>query len=227
MRFSKSLITFIIALLLVIYFFYSSQINTKNYSLELSSINISNLLIVLLLLISSSIVNSLKKKKITSVDDTDKYYIYSEKKSSLLSIVLSVTMILSLITLIVGFLLLREDNPKIVFFTSILFLLSIIYSAISTDLIRELGLAPPLPNPKSKDYQQKLFMSYDEGQKHLMLRTLYKLYYKIQFGLVLLIFLLMFYSIFTDKSQVLGIIGIGVILIYMQISFGRGTQLDD
>lgn len=71
--------------------------------------------------------------------------------------------------------------------------------------------SPPVPNTK-EPVLDSLNM-YDDGQKYLLLKSLYKLYFLIIFLLVLLIFGLMYYSILSGNNQTVSIIGIGVILL--------------
>ena len=52
-----------------------------------------------------------------------------------------------------------------------------------------------------------------------MLKGLYKLYAFVIWGLVILAFGLMFYSVFTGDSQLVSIIGIGVLLMLVQVSY--------
>ena len=87
---------------------------------------------------------------------------------------------------------------------------------IGTYLMRYTHPEFRLPDPQSPTYQQELFDSYDDGEKYLMLKTLYKLYFWIIILLILLGIGLMFYSIFTGQSQLISIIGIGCILLFVQ-----------
>lgn len=52
-----------------------------------------------------------------------------------------------------------------------------------------------------------------------MLKGLYNLYQIFTWGLVLLAFCLMFYSAITGNSQLVSIIGIGILLMLIQVSY--------
>lgn len=75
------------------------------------------------------------------------------------------------------------------------------------------------PNPQSKNYEQEYFNQFDDGEKYVMLKGLYQLYSLVTRGLVILAFILMFYSALTGDSQLVGIIGIGILLLLIQVSY--------
>ncbi|MBY0097941.1 hypothetical protein [Mesobacillus maritimus] len=67
--------------------------------------------------------------------------------------------------------------------------------------------------------RQEVFDQFDDGEKYVILKGLYKLHSFIIWGLVLLASALMFYSAFTGHSQVISIIGIGILLLLIQVIF--------
>lgn len=118
----------------------------------------------------------------------------------------------------------RDTNPLISLYATVLFVASFVGLVLLTYLLRYSHPEFKLPDPQSPTYQQELFDSYDDGEKYVMLKSLYKLYFWIIATLILLGFTLMFYSIFTGNSQLISIIGIGVILLFIQIYYSLSMK---
>ena len=66
------------------------------------------------------------------------------------------------------------------------------------------------PDPNSKDTVLDSLDLYDDGQKHILLKSLYKLYFTTILLFILLASALMFYSIFSGNNQIVSIIGVGI-----------------
>ncbi|WP_107840702.1 DUF3169 family protein [Metasolibacillus meyeri] len=129
-----------------------------------------------------------------------------------------VALCLGFSVLVIGFILLRESNPQIVLMGFIIILLSLFLMPNK----KIMNLTNPnftLPNPHSKNYYKELVNQYDDGQKHTMLHGLYLLHFLCSLGLVLLALGLMYYSVFSGNSQVISIVGIGVLLLCNQVGF--------
>src|SRR5699024_12059605 len=76
-----------------------------------------------------------------------------------------------------------------------------------------------LPDPQSKNFNKEYLEQFDGGEKYVMLKGLNEIYTLVIWGLVILAFGLMFYSAFTGDSQLVSIIGIGVLLMLIQVSY--------
>ncbi len=150
------------------------------------------------------------------IQDKDDIQLTLERKSYSVVIWIQVSLSISFITLLIGFLLVRDSYASIAFYAAVLFIVSIIALGLSMSLMRFTHPEFKLPNPTSPTYQQELFDSFDDGEKYMMLKSLYKLYFLIIGALVLLAFGLMYYSAFTGDSQLISIIGIGAILLFVQ-----------
>lgn len=150
------------------------------------------------------------------IQDKDGIQFTLERKSYSVVIWIQVSLSISFITLLIGFLLVRDSYASIAFYAAVLFIVSIIALGLSMSLMRFTHPGFKLPNPTSPTYQQELFDSFDDGEKYMMLKSLYKLYFLIIGALVLLAFGLMYYSAFTGNSQLNSIIGIGTILLFVQ-----------
>lgn len=157
--------------------------------------------------------------KQVSLDDEDATLNKYERKFYTVSFFCILAAVLSFVTLIVSFIVIRDSNPDIAWNTVLLFIISL-FSFSTGPKTSELVF--PNPNDmlaKPAKSVEETLNYYDDGQKHVMLKTLYRLYFSCILGLVLLMFFLMFYSIFSGVSQIMSIIGIGIILFGMLITF--------
>lgn len=133
---------------------------------------------------------------------------------------IQISLSLSFVTLLVGFLLIRDSHPFIVFHSILLFIIAFVSLVLGTYLLRYMQ-----PEFKPSDtFNQDLFSSYNDEKKSVMLKSLYKLYFWMIALLVLLAFGLMIYSAFTTNTQIVSIIGIGVILLFVQLYYSTSLK---
>ena len=121
--------------------------------------------------------------------------------------------------MLIGFILLRDTNPVIVIWSLILLVISFVSLFPSEKIVRITNPNFKFPDPQSKNYEQEYFNQFDDGEKFVILKGLYKLYGTVIWGLILLASALMFYSVFSGNSQVVSIIGIGILLLLIQVSY--------
>ncbi|CAM4373004.1 DUF3169 family protein [Paenibacillus tarimensis] len=124
-----------------------------------------------------------------------------------------------LITLVAGFLLLRHDHPGTLLFTFALLIAGYFTQMLHVKLLMYVRPGFQMPLPEDKNFQEKLFDSFDDGEKHVMLKGLYKLYSMTISAMIVLLFVLMFYSIFSGESQLFSIIAVGALLLFMQLFY--------
>ena len=147
------------------------------------------------------------------IDDEDAFFHSLERKYYRIPDAGLTSLVIAFLATVIGFILLRDNHPQIVLvsliigFVSLFFLMS---DSKMTSIIIP-NYKPPTENTK-EPFVDTLDM-YDDGQKHLLLKSLYNLYFLIILLLVLLIFALMYYSIFSGNNQTVSIIGIGFILL--------------
>lgn len=132
---------------------------------------------------------------------------------------IQISISLSLTSMLVGFILLRDTHPDIVLWSFILLAISLASIFPSEKIVHITNPNLKFPDPQSKNYEQEYFNQFDDGEKFVILKGLYKIYGTVIWGLILLAFSLMFYSIFSDNSQVVSIIGIGVLLLLIQVIY--------
>lgn len=87
--------------------------------------------------------------------------------------------------------------------------MSFLFAAMTNKLYPERNL----PAVSDKNYAEKMLEMADDGERHVMLGGLFKSYQTVNSLLFFAILFLLFYSLATNTSQVVGIIVIAVILI--------------
>ena len=183
--------------------------------LEENLLMICNVICSVLLMIAAAykltIERSLSKEILAT--DEDLYLNNLEIKSYTASYYVQSAFVLSFMAFTIGFILFRDSNPNIVLAAFILGLLC--FFAPGQKMMELTHPNFKLPDPKSKDPVADTLEYYDDGQKHLMLKSLYKLYFSIIGAFIFLILALMFYSIFSGNNQIVSIIGIGIILLFV------------
>lgn len=211
----------LILLVILIYILKEFTIGYDQRGVTPNLIIVANIVSFISLTIASmynAYINHLSERPV-SIQDEDTLQLTIERKSYSVVIWLQIALSVSFITLLVGFLLLRHSYPMIALYAIVLFVFSLVALVLATYLMRFTHPEFKLPDPKSPTYQLELFDSYDDGEKYIMLKSLYKLYYLIIAVLGFLAFGLMFYSAFTGDSQLISIIGIGAILLFVQIYY--------
>lgn len=159
-----------------------------------------------------------------SIDDEDAFFHSLERKQYRITNAIITALIISFLATVIGFIFLRDEHPQIILVSIIIgaisFLFSFSHSKMTTIIIP--NYSPPKPNSK-EPFLDTLDM-FDDGQKYVLLKSLYKLYFLIILLLVLLIFALMYYSILSGNNQTVSIIGIGFILFLSLIIFSSSLK---
>ena len=151
-------------------------------------------------------------KEVTHVDE-DIYFNQLERKSYTASYFGPSAFVIALITLVIGFILVRDSNPKIALISIILCTLSLFSAPFKLNAFLFPNMK--LPESNAKDPMLETLDWYDDGQKHILLQSLYKMFFSTIVLFILLAFALMFYSIFSGNNQIVSIIGIGIILLIL------------
>lgn len=198
----------------------------KEQTVTYNMIFMTNMICLLCLIIANmySVFVQVKGKKQVDLEDEDEWRLSLERATYATISWIQVAFSISFVAFLAGFMLVRDSNPKVAFYAIVLFVSSLIALVIGTYLIRYTHPEFKLPDPQSPTYQQELFDSYDDGEKYLMLKSLYKLYFWIISLLILLGIGLMFYSIFTGQSQLISIIGIGCMLLFVQTYYSMSLK---
>ena len=189
--------------------------------IEANLLLISNLAVILCLAFARFNVynaerGSLKK---VSMEKEDIHQVKLERTAYNAATYIQIAISLSLTSMLVGFILLRDTYPVIVLWSLILLGISFISLFPSEKIVHITNPNFKFPDPQSKNYEQEYFNQFDDGEKFVILKGLYNLYGTVIWGLILLASALMFYSVFSGNSQVVSIIGIGVLLLLIQVIY--------
>ncbi len=185
-----------------------------NASLYENLLIISNIICASSLLIAAIYnlyLSQALKKDVTHIDE-DIYFNQIERRSYNSSYFGGSAIVIAFITFVIGFILVRDSYPMIALLSLILFIVSLFPP--SFNIFTFLFPNYKLPDSNIKDTVSTLDF-YDDGQKHTLLKSLYKLYFTTILLFIFLAFALMFYSIFSGNSQIVSIIGIGIILLIL------------
>lgn len=159
-----------------------------------------------------------------STDDEDTFFHSLERKMYRITNAIITAWIIAFLATVIGFIFLRDDHPQIVFVSMIIGIISFFFAISDSKMTAIIfpNYSPPKPN--SKEPVLDTLDMFDDGQKYVLLKSLYKLYFLVIFLLVLLIFALMYYSILSGNNQTVSIIGIGFILFLCLIIFASSLK---
>ena len=183
---------------------------------------VSSLFLVIAAIYSFYIARGLKNNKV--MDDEDYALNTLERNMYHASYFVITALIIAFISTATGFMYFRDTHPEIVCFSLVNCLFSFLFFFPNHQINALIYPNYKIPDRHSKTPVEDTLFNYDDGQKHLLLKSLYKLYFLIISLLVLLIFGLMYYSIFTGNNQTVSIVGIGVILLLSLIIFTSSLE---
>ena len=161
-----------------------------------------------------------------SAVDEDVFYNRLERKSYTASYFYQSALVFCFMTFTIGFILVRESNPEIPFVALILSLIALLFIFPKNNMVELTHPNFKIPDRNSKDLIAESLDFYDDGQKHLLLKSLYKLYFSMIGAFIFLVFALMFYSIFSGNNQTVSIIGIGIILLFVLNALSMSLKPD-
>lgn len=105
-----------------------------------------------------------------------------------------------------------EQIAWLVVWGVIILLLSLAMSLLMPELMKKMYPERNFPSVSDQKYAEKLLSMSDDGERHVMLGGLYKTYLSMNSLLMGTIFLLLFYSILSGTSQLMGILAIAAVL---------------
>ena len=163
--------------------------------------------------------------EISAVDE-DVFFNRLERKSYTASYFYQSALVFCFMTFTIGFILVRESNPEIPFVALILSLIALFFFIPKNNMVELIYPNFKIPDKNSKDPIAESLDFYDDGQKHLLLKSLYKLYFSIIGAFIFLVFALMYYSVFSGNNQTVSIIGIGIILLFVLNALSMSLKPD-
>ncbi|MFC7688218.1 DUF3169 family protein [Ureibacillus sp. GCM10028918] len=212
----------------VIFLFGLFELNSRfnDQLLEENILFTVNLLIVFCLIMARFKINKAIRGSLLEVksEDEDDHQVELERKAYSATVYIQVAFSLATVATLVGFILLRDSQPSIVLVSFILMAISFLSLFPSDKITKITNPTFKMPDPASKNYQQEYFDQFDDGEKYVMLKGLYKIYSFVSWGLFILAFALMYYSVFSGNSQIISIIGIGILFMFIQVSFTQSLK---
>lgn len=211
----------IVYMVIFLYGLYELFTGLKNQLFEANMLMISNLVVIICLILARFNIWKAEQGSLMKVDMevADSHQVALERKAYTATTYIQIALSISFTAILVGFLLLRDTQPKIALASVILMVLSLVSLFPSKKIVSITNPNFKLPDPQSKKFNEEYFEQFDDGEKYVMLKGLYKLYGFVIWGLVILAFALMYYSVLTGDSQLVSIIGIGVLLLLIQVSY--------
>jgi|GEM_PF-2458774 len=211
----------ILYIAIFLYGIYELLSGLKMQSFEGNILIVSNLAVIFCLILARLNIWKAEQGSLmeVSMEEEDSHQVSLERKAYTAATYIQIAMSISFTALLIGFLLLRDSQPVIVFASAILMVVSIASFIPSEKIVKITNPNFKFPDPQSKNYHEEYFEQFDDGEKYVMLKGLFHLYQLVIWGLVFLAFGLMFYSVFTGNSQLVGIIGIGALLMLIQVSY--------
>ena len=215
------MILFTITLIWALYnaqLLWSSYSSVSSQALVLLLCNVgSSMLLVIAASYYVYITQALKNSKIMEDED---YVLNSLERKTYNAAYCTITaFIMAFLTMSTGFMYLRDSNPNIILNSFIIVFIALFFFVPNMKINSLIFPNFQLPDPNSKNTVSDTLDYYDDGQKHLLLKSLYKLFFIVIGLLVCLVLALMYYSIFSGNNQTVSIIGIGLILLLSLIIF--------
>lgn len=156
---------------------------------------------------SKSILNRSSREKIS--DELDEWVnrtYYSAQDNATIGLLLG---LLTMFVTVTGVVMTEDQNTILVLGMIILAALLLFFTVYVT--FYNAGILPKIyperniPSINDKDYSTKIFQVSDEGERHLILKGLYKSNQSTQVNIILGVLILMFVSIATETNQLLAI----------------------
>ncbi|WP_240758502.1 DUF3169 family protein [Lysinibacillus sp. SGAir0095] len=212
--------------LIFLYGLYELKSRFNGQVMEENLLYIVNLVIVFCLILARYKINNAVRGSLLEVEseNEDDHHLELERRAYSAAVYIQVAFSLATVATLVGFILLRESQPDIVGVSAVLMVVSFFNLFPSDKIIKITNPTFTLPDPKSKNYQQEYFDQFDDGEKYVMLKGLYKIYSLVTWGLFILAIALMYYSVFSGNSQIISIIGIGIFFMLVQVSFTQSLK---
>ncbi|MFD1417116.1 DUF3169 family protein [Oceanobacillus jeddahense] len=192
------------AYLFYLYFFtneYNAGIRT------ILAINIIGLAMLVISLIKSWSVTENKEES----DSKQKEF---EKAYSSIVLLQNVAAVMAFVVIPIGFVLYREVYPMIILSSFLLMLLAGAYGLNTYKRLSKTAFPEKeVLNVTKTSYNNEIVEQLDGTEKSILVKRMYKAIHGLAFGLVLIEFTLMFYSVITANYQIISMILIGLLLV--------------
>ncbi len=176
------------------------------------NVALTTLTLLLLLYVGVSILQMRKKaNSAVSGDAEDERDIWLYKKFTDTNMIVIASVVFGIASVAIS--IITEQATWLETSSIIIGTAAFILSLTVTSLVNSFYPDRKLPSISEKDYGKKLLAASDEGERHVMLEGLYRSFNTLNTTLIIGLFLLIFYSVFTGTSQLFAIFLIGAVII--------------
>ncbi|WP_040983224.1 DUF3169 family protein [Oceanobacillus jeddahense] len=192
----------------LIYSIYAFFTNEYNAGIRtILAINIIGLAMLVISLIKSWSVTENK-------EESDSKQKKLEKTYSSIVLLQNVAAVMVFVVIPIGFVLYREAYPMIILSSFLLMLLAGAYGLNTYQrLFKTAFPEKEVLNVTKTSYNNEIVEQLDGTEKSILVKRMYKAIHGLAFGLVLIEFTLMFYSVITANYQIISMILIGLLLV--------------
>lgn len=142
---------------------------------------------------------------------------YKYKKVADLNIAANISIVLSILAVAISILMTNNTLLQIGFI--ILFIASCIILAYGVNFVRLSYPERNIPRIQTKNYEQKLMDSMDDGEKYVTLQGLFKSYQLFNLFMLTGIILAVAFSYFSEQSQIFSIVLMCLVLLVVNTSY--------
>lgn len=188
-----------------IYIFFTNEYNAGIRTIL--AINIIGLAMLVISLIKSWSVTENKEES----DSKQKKLV---KTYSSIVLLQNVAAVMVFVVIPIGFVLYREAYPMIILSSFLLMLLAGAYGLNTYQRLSNTAFPEKeVLNVTKTSYNNEIVEQLDGTEKSILVKRMYKAIHGLAFGLVLIEFTLMFYSVITANYQIISMILIGLLLV--------------
>lgn len=188
-----------------IYIFFTNEYNAGIRTIL--AINIIGLAMLVISLIKSWSVTENK-------EESDSKQKKLEKTYSSIVLLQNVAAVIVFVVIPIGFVLYREAYPMIILSSFLLMLLAGAYGLNTYQRLSNTAFPEKeVLNVTKTSYNNEIVEQLDGTEKSILVKRMYKAIHGLAFGLVLIEFTLMFYSVITANYQIISMILIGLLLV--------------
>ncbi|UUI03933.1 DUF3169 family protein [Oceanobacillus jeddahense] len=188
-----------------IYIFFTNEYNAGIRTIL--AINIIGLAMLVISLIKSWSVTENKEESDSKQKELEKAY-------SSIVLLQNVAAVMAFVVIPIGFVLYREVYPMIILSSFLLMLLAGAYGLNTYQRLSKTAFPEKeVLNVTKISYNNEIVEQLDGTEKSILVKRMYKAIHGLAFGLVLIEFTLMFYSVITANYQIISMILIGLLLV--------------
>ncbi len=199
---------------------FSIDLSGYVYPASLILVAVSAVLMLFSVYLYSAIRKSAAKERHGEEEDLAEGKMYRQYSDATLANTVSMILSLTVISLMI----IAAQPVWLLSLAVIVMLVTLGFSLVLPTLLPNMYPDRDFPSVGDKDFSDKLLKMSDDGERHVMLGGLYKTYLSMNSLMISAIVVLMFYSVLTGTSQMMGIFTIAVILIIANTKYSSSIR---